>query len=63
MPAVTSERKYDVMLERGMRVTMHDGVELHADIFRSRPPGKFPTIPGYHPCDDEAHELAAMPTA
>ncbi len=59
----TSERKYEVMLERGVRVKMRDGVELHADIFRPKGEGRFPAILGYHPYDADAQWAPIMPRA
>ncbi len=59
----TSERKYDVMLERGVRIKMKDGVELHADIFRPKSDGKFPAILGYHPYDADAQWAPITPRA
>jgi putative CocE/NonD family hydrolase len=35
---------HDVAVERGLRVSMPDGVELVADRYRPRQPGRFPTI-------------------
>src|SRR3972149_4287271 len=57
----TSERKYDVVMERDVRVRMRDGVELHADIFRPKGEGKFPAILGYHPYDPDAQWAPIMP--
>ena len=59
----TSERKYDVILERDVWVTMKDGVRLHTDIFRPASKGKFPTILGYHPYDGPAQFAAIYPRA
>lgn len=35
---------HNVAVERGLRVPMPDGVELVADRYRPREPGRFPTI-------------------
>src|SRR5215203_1863412 len=35
---------HDVAVERGLRVPIPDGVELVADRYRPRAPGRFPTI-------------------
>lgn len=59
----TSERKYDVLFERGVRVKMRDGVELHADVFRPKQEGKFPAILGYHPYDPDGQWAQIMPRA
>jgi predicted acyl esterase len=59
----TSERKYEVIMERGIRVKMKDGVELYADIFRPKDEGKFPAILGYHPYDADGQWAPIMPRA
>ena len=59
----TSERKYEVVVERDARVKMKDGVHLHADIFRPKGEGKFPAILGYHPYDPDAQWAPIFPRA
>lgn len=44
----TSERKYDVAVERDVKVEMPDGTVLDGDIFRPAADGKFPVILGAH---------------
>ena len=50
----TSEYKYKVLVERGVKIRMSDGVELNADIFRPDSDEKFPAIFGFHPYDQVA---------
>ena len=50
----TSELKYKVLIERGVKIPMRDGIELNADIFRPDSDEKFPAILGYHPYDQVA---------
>ena len=45
----TSERKYNVVVNRNVRIRTSDGVELDADIFRPNAEEKFPAILGAHP--------------
>ena len=59
----TSERKFDVVVERDVWVPMKDGVKLHADIFRPESKGKFPAILGYHPYDGDAQWAPIFPRA
>ena len=59
----TSERKFDVVVERDVWVTMKDGVKLHADIFRPGSEGKFPAILGFHPYDGDAQWAPIFPRA
>ena len=47
----TSELKYKVLIERGVKIRMSDGTELNADIFRPDSNEKFPAIFGFHPYD------------
>jgi hypothetical protein len=45
----TSPRAYRVVVERGVKIPVGDGVHLNADIFRPEAEGKFPAILGYFP--------------
>ena len=47
----TSERKYEVIKETNIRITMSDGVDLDATVFRPDGEGSFPAILGYFPYD------------
>jgi predicted acyl esterase len=44
----TSERKYNLVAERDIRIIMSDGTEIVADIFRPDSNEKFPAILGMH---------------
>ena len=44
----TSERKYDVIVERDVKVSMPDGTLLDGNIFRPNSPERFPVILGAH---------------
>ena len=44
----TSERKYDVIVERDVKVPMPDGTLLDGDIYRPASDEKFPVILGVH---------------
>lgn len=43
-----SERKYDVIVERDVKIRMGDGVKLSCDVFRPDNREKFPAILGFH---------------
>ena len=44
----TSERRYNVIVHRDVKVRMPDGTQLDGDIFRPDSPEKFPVILGAH---------------
>src|SRR5574341_1367106 len=44
----TSERKYDVQVERDVKVRMPDGTALDGDIYRPASEERFPVILGAH---------------
>jgi len=44
----TSERKYDVIVERDVKVRMPDGVTLDGDIYHPASGERFPVILGAH---------------
>lgn len=44
----TSERKYDILVERNVKIPMSDGITIDADIFRPDNDGSFPGILGMH---------------
>jgi uncharacterized protein len=44
----TSERKYDVTIDRDVKVRMPDGITLDGDIYRPASNAKFPVILGAH---------------
>lgn len=47
----TSERKYDVIAERDVKVRLSDGTELNADIFRPDSNERFPALLDLHAYD------------
>ncbi|WP_218265904.1 CocE/NonD family hydrolase [Saccharolobus shibatae] len=47
----TSERIYDVIRERSVKIKVSDGISLDCDIFRPNTEGKFPVILSAHPYD------------
>ena len=44
----TSERKYDVIVERDVKVRLPDGVTLDGDLYRPASNERFPVILGAH---------------
>jgi len=44
----TSERKYRVLVERGAKIPMSDGVKLDCNVWKPEATGKFPAILGFH---------------
>jgi predicted acyl esterase len=44
----TSERRYNVVIERNVRISMRDGGTLDTDVFRPDAKGNFPAIRGFH---------------
>jgi predicted acyl esterase len=45
----TSERKYDVAVDRDVKVRLPDGTHLDGDVYRPAAEGRFPVILGAHP--------------
>ena len=45
----TSRRRYEITVERDVRIPLSDGTEISADIFRPDSDEKFPAILGIHP--------------
>ena len=43
-----SERKYGVLADRDVKITLSDGVKLSCDIWRPDGKGKFPAVLGFH---------------
>ena len=58
-----SERKYDVIVERAVKVPMGDGIKLSCDIFRPDSKAKFPAILGFHPYHQAAQTGPIKPNA
>lgn len=44
----TSERRYNVVIERNVRISMRDGGTLDTDVFRPDAKGNFPAIRGFY---------------
>src|ERR1700756_1951096 len=44
----TSEREYDIVVDRDVKVRMPDGITLDGDIYRPASDEKFPVILGAH---------------
>ncbi|MEJ2726006.1 MAG: CocE/NonD family hydrolase [Deltaproteobacteria bacterium] len=57
----TSERKYDVVVERDVSIPMSDKVIIDCDIFRPDSEGKFPAILGVHSYDKSWQSAPSMP--
>ena len=59
----TSERKYNVVVERDVRIVMSDGTEISADIFRPQTDEKFPAILGIHPYPQQPQTAPIKPNS
>jgi predicted acyl esterase len=59
----TSERKYDIIVERDVRIRMRDGITLDADIFRPDAKEKFPAICGFHIFRKDLQSAPIQPVA
>lgn len=59
----TSERKYDVIIERDVRIRMSDGVEISADIFHPDSNEKFPAVLGMHPFPQQPQTAPIKPNS
>ncbi len=57
----TSERKYDVIVERDVRVPMPDGTALDGDIYRPASSERFPVILGAHPYNKDLQSPPLRP--
>ena len=57
----TSERKYDVVVERDIRIPVRDGTVLVGDLFRPAAEGKFPVILSCHPYNCEIQTAPLRP--
>ncbi len=57
----TSERKYDVIVERDVRVPMPDGSALDGDIYRPASSERFPVILGAHPYNKDLQSPPMRP--
>jgi putative CocE/NonD family hydrolase len=61
--AADSSRTYEVVVERGVKAAMRDGVTLRADIYRPRSEGKFPVLLERTPYDKHNSMAFAMKAA
>lgn len=59
----TSRRKYNILVERDVRIVMRDGTEINADIFRPDSDEKFPAILGISAYAVEPQTAPMKPTA
>src|SRR2546430_16702175 len=57
----TSERKYDVIVERDVKVRMPDGVTLEGDIYHPASGERFPIILGAHAYNKNLHSPPMRP--
>jgi len=57
----TSERKYEVAVERDVAIPMSDKINIDCDIFRPNAKGRFPAILGVHCFDKSSQSTPSMP--
>jgi len=57
----TSQRKYDVAVERDVKVRMPDGTLLDGDIYRPNSSERFPVILGAHPYNKDLQSPPILP--
>src|SRR5918911_893645 len=57
----TSERKYDVVVDRDVRVRMPDGTQLDGDVYRPGSAERFPVILGAHPYNKQLQSPPIRP--
>lgn len=57
----TSERKYNVIIERDVKIPMSDGIIIDCDIIRPDGKGKFPAILGVHAYDKTWQSAPSVP--
>ena len=57
----TSERKYEVTVERDVKVRMPDGTVLDGDIYHPASPGRFPVLLGAHAYNKELQSPPIRP--
>ena len=57
----TSERQYEMVVERDVRIPVRDGTLLVGDLFRPDAPGPFPVILGCHPYNCEVQTAPLRP--
>ncbi len=59
----TSERKFNVIVARDVRIPISDGIEISADIFRPDSGGRFPAILGMHCYAQEPQTAPIKPSS
>ena len=59
----TSPRKYNGVIERGVRIPVGGGITLDSDVFRPDEGGRFPAILGMHPYNNADQSMEIMPVA
>ena len=59
----TSERKYNTITERDVRIVMKDGTQLVADVFRPASKDRFPALLGIHPYPQEPQAAPIKPNS
>ena len=59
----TSERKYDFIEQRDVKISMPDGIKLSCDLWRPDSEEKFPAILGFHCYHQSAQTGPIRPTA
>ena len=57
----TSPRQYDVRVEQHVRITMDDGVEIDAQVYRPDTDGAFPALLGVHAYDAAMQATPSSP--
>lgn len=57
----TSARRYPVVVDRDVKITMPDGTILDGDIYRPDAPGKFPVILGISPYNKDLQSAPMRP--
>ncbi len=57
----TSPRKYDVTIERNVRIPVASGITLDSDIFQPHGGGRFPAILAIHPYSKVEQSMEIMP--
>jgi len=58
-----SERKYNLIVERDIEITMSDGTKINADLFRPDGDEAFPAIFGFHPYNQSAQTAPIEPAS
>lgn len=59
----TSPRRYEVSIERNVKIPIEENLSLDCDLFRPQAEGKFPVILAMHPYSTEAQSEELTPVA